>query len=134
MSSNTARSDDENHHNLLAPVAYLESSDFTSLDRLRSPIAQNKTCIVMVQADWCSACNAAKPHFQKFAEKYIDSVMCLTIEHDKKSKDNGKRFEIVERIKPDFEGFPDYMLFKNGVYVPREITGRTEKHLADFAR
>lgn len=115
-------------NHLLLPIMYLESSDFTSKDRFKH--FHDKTCVVMVQANWCPACDDAKPHFQKFAEQVDRSVVCLTVEDTKESKD--RVMDVVQRIKPTFEGFPDYLLFKNGDYVPKEITGRTEKHLAAF--
>jgi thiol-disulfide isomerase/thioredoxin len=113
---------------LVPPIAYLESKDFTKGINLKN--FKNKTCIVMVQANWCGACQAAKPHFQEFASnnKY---VVCLTIEEDDKDP---QRMDIVKKLKPSFEGFPDYLLFKNGKFINKEINGRTKAALEEFAK
>ena len=122
-----------NQKYLVPPVIYLESKDFTKSNNLKH--FTDKTCVVMVQTNWCPACTAAKSHFQNFAATCDKSVACLTIDggDDGGDEDSLKRIAIVSALKPAFEGFPDYLLFKNGKYVAgREIAGRTERHLNDF--
>lgn len=117
---------------LLPPIVYLESKDFTK-GKNDLKHFKNKTCIVMVQANWCGACQNAKPHFQEFAASNKNMV-CLTIEEDDKDPDSSKRLNIVKNLKPSFDGFPDYLLFKNGKFVNKEINGRTKAHLEEFAK
>ena len=116
---------------LLPPIIYLDSKDFTSAGNLKA--FKDKTCIVMVQANWCGACKSAKPAYQSFASKN-KNVVCLTIEEDSASSDNSERLDLVKKLKPSFEGFPDYLLFKKGTYVDKEINGRTEASLEEFSR
>ena len=87
----------------------------------------------MLQANYCGHCTTAKPAFQNFAGKH-KSVACLTIQgdDDSNSSDVKKMIDLVIKLKPTFEGFPDYLLFKDGKYVSREIGGRTETALEEF--
>ncbi|CCV02145.1 Thiredoxin-like [Invertebrate iridovirus 25] len=114
---------------LLHPVIYLESKDFTNKGNLKP--FKNKTCVIMVQANYCGHCTTAKPDFQKFAEKN-KSVVCLTIQGDGDDPDTKKLVDIISKIKPSFQGFPDYLLFKGGQIVNKEINGRTEAALQEF--
>jgi hypothetical protein len=68
----------------------------------------------MVQANWCGACTAAKPLFQKFALRKPNGTICLTIEEDAQDPDSERRMAIVMKLKPQFEGFPDYLVFEKG--------------------
>lgn len=115
---------------LLPPVIYLESKDFTPSGNLKH--FKDKTCVVMVQANYCGHCTSAKPQFQKFAENN-KSVVCLTIQGDgEEDPDVEKMVKLVTKIKPSFQGFPDYLLYKNGKFVRKEINGRTEASLIEF--
>jgi thiol-disulfide isomerase/thioredoxin len=109
---------------LLDPILYLETKDFTPSGNLKH--FKNKTCVIMVQANYCGHCTSAKPEFQKFARNN-QSVVCLTIQGDNKEMVN-----LITSIKPTFEGFPDYFLFKRGKFVNKEINGRTEADLEQF--
>jgi len=115
----------------LPPVIYLEFKDFTNSGDLKH--LKDKTCIIMVQASFCGHCIDAKPHFQKFAEKN-KNVGCLTIQGDGDSKDEKKMVDLITQIKPSFQGFPDYLLYKNGKLVDKEINGRTESSLEEFIK
>lgn len=115
---------------LLPPVIYLESKDFTPSGNLK--YFKDKTCVVLVQSNNCGHCTVAKPHFQKFANNN-KSVVCLTIENDD-NPDAKKMLDLVSQIKPSFEGFPDYLLYKNGKFVNKEINGRTEASLEEYAK
>lgn len=114
---------------LLPPVIYLESKDFTSSGNLKH--FKDRTCIVMIQANYCGHCTTAKPHFQKFAENN-KSVICLTIQGDGHDPDVKKMVNLITKIKPSFQGFPDYLLYKNGKLVEKEINGRTEEALMEY--
>ncbi len=118
---------------LLPPVIYLESKDFTPSGNLK--YFKDKTCVIMVQANYCGHCTAAKPDFQKFAEKN-KSIICLTIQGDEEEEelDIEKLMKLVTKIKPSFQGFPDYLLYKKGKFVPKEINGRTQDSLVEFIK
>jgi thiol-disulfide isomerase/thioredoxin len=117
---------------LLSPVLYLEAKDFNSNLDLKH--FKNKTCVVMVQANFCGHCTSAKPHFQKFAEKNKPNVVCLTIEGDDNTPETEKLLNLVKKLKPSFGGFPDYLLFKNNKFVQKEINGRTAEALEEFIK
>jgi thiol-disulfide isomerase/thioredoxin len=118
---------------LLSPILYLESKDFTIKKHLKHSSLREKTAIVMVQANKCGHCSSAKPAFQKFAEKNKD-IACLTIQCNmgNSTEEEKKLMNIVLELKPDFQGFPDYMKFVNGKYIREEISGRDEKALQKF--
>ena len=114
---------------LLSPVIYLESKDFSSSGNLKH--FKDRTCVVMIQANYCGHCTTAKPHFQKFAENN-KSVICLTIQGDGDDPDVKKMVNLITKIKPSFQGFPDYLLYKKGKLVKKEINGRTEEALMEY--
>jgi thiol-disulfide isomerase/thioredoxin len=114
---------------LLPPVIYLESKDFTPSGNLKH--FKDKTCVIMVQANYCGHCTSAKPDFQKFAENN-KSVICLTIQGDDERPDVEELVQLVTKIKPSFQGFPDYLLYKKGKFIQKEIDGRTEASLVKF--
>ncbi|CCV02319.1 Thioredoxin-like [Invertebrate iridescent virus 30] len=116
---------------LLPPIIYLESKDFTSNGNLKH--FKNKTCVVMIQANYCGHCTDAKPHFQKFANNN-KNIMCLTIEGDGEDPDVKKMVNLITKIKPSFQGFPDYLLYKNGKLINKEINGRTEEALNEYIK
>jgi hypothetical protein len=41
---------------------------------------------------------------------------------------------LISKIKPTFQGYPDYLLYKNGQLVEKEINGRTEASLEEFIK
>lgn len=119
---------------LLSPILYLESKDFTASGTLKH--FKDKVCIIMVQANYCGHCTTAKPDFQKFADKNKD-VVCLTIQGDGDNPEDSevkRMVELITKIKPTFQGFPDYLLFKNGKLIEKEINGRTEASLEEFLK
>ena len=117
------------------PVAYLENKDFDAEGRLVARgIPKDKPVVVMLQSSWCPHCSSAKPAFQQFANAVQESVFCATVHADgdrPSEKALGKR---VKQLKPNFRGFPDYVLYVNGNRIDREITGRDVPHLRDFSR
>lgn len=114
---------------LLNPILYLEPKDFTPSGNLKH--FKNKTCVIMVQANYCGHCTSAKPEFQKFARNN-KSVVCLTIQGDGDDPKTKDMVNLITLIKPAFEGFPDYFLFKRGKFVNKDIVGRTEADLEQF--
>ena len=114
-------------------VAYLEDQDFDLSGKLINPdVPKNVPVVIMMQASWCPHCTNAKPAFQQFADQYKGKVFCATIQSDGERASEkllGKRLEV---IKPGFQGFPDYVLYKNGSRVNKEITGRGVEQLESF--
>lgn len=120
---------------LTAPVIYLELKDFKvkSNGEINLKHFKNKICVVMVQANYCGHCNTAKPQFQKFANNNRD-VVCLTIQGDGDSPDAKELVQLITKMKPSFQGFPEYLLFKDGKLVDKEINGRDEAALEEFIK
>ena len=116
------------------PVAYLEDSDIDSQGNLvNSQIPKDIPVVVMLQASWCPHCTSAKPAFQEFADKYQGKVFAATVQADGDKESEKKLGKRVSQIKPGFRGFPDYVLYKNGRRVDKEIGGRGVSDLAKFA-
>ena len=117
------------------PIAYLEDTDFNKSGKLINPnIPKDVPVVVMIQASWCGYCQKAKPSFQEFANNNQDKVFCATIQVDgsrPSEKALGKR---IKSIKKNFKGFPDYLLYKSGSLVNRNISGREVSHLEDFSK
>jgi thiol-disulfide isomerase/thioredoxin len=107
------------------PVYYLQRSDFDDNGYLTNPKLKNKKVIVMLQANYCGWCKKAKPDFLE-AAKHVhqleqnggtlesQKVVFTTIQADGDQPGESELNEIIGRIKPDFKGFPDYVLFVNG--------------------
>ena len=116
------------------PVAYLEDQDFDKKGNLITEgIPSGMPVVIMLQSSWCQHCTSAKPEFQAFAEATDGHVFCATIQVDgarSSEKALGKR---IKTLKPGFRGFPDYILYKNGYRVDKEIKGRGVRDLRDFA-
>lgn len=114
---------------LTKPVIYLDPEDFTSRGVLK--VFKHNTCIVMVQSPNCGHCTTAKPAFQAFAElcSAENKVKCLTIQADDK-----RLVDLVLKIKPSFDGYPDYFKFKNGTLTSDIIDGRDVQSLLRFSK
>ena len=120
---------------LYKPVAYLEDHDF---DEEGTLIAQNIPSgipvVIMLQVSWCPHCTSAKLEFQRFADATVGKVFCATIQIDGDRQSEKTLGERVKTLKPTLRGFPDYLLYKNGVKIGREIQGRDVRHLRDFSQ
>jgi len=115
-------------------VAYMEDDDFDHQGNLvdKIGIPKNYPVVMMIQAGWCPHCQRAKPAFQEFAHKFRDVVFCATIETDGQKPSERKLGERLNVIKPNFRGFPDYVLYLNGKRVDKEIKGRSVRDLVEF--
>lgn len=115
------------------PIAYLQDWDFDSYGNLiNTHIPQDMLVLIMIQAGFCGYCTMAKPDLQKFAEQSAGKVFVATIQADGNEpgeKELGKRLSV---IKPNFKGYPDYVLYKNGKRINAEIGGRSLKDLHEF--
>jgi len=119
---------------LVRPVAHLEDHDFDSQGNLVNPdIPRDQVVVVMAQASWCPHCTTAKPHFQEFANKHQGKMFCATIQADGDRESEKKLGQRMKKLKPNFRGFPDYMLFVGGKRVNKEVKGRNVEHLEEFS-
>lgn len=115
---------------LIKPVSYLERSDFTDQGALINPLLINKPVLIMLQAGFCGYCHQAKPDFQKFAEEGL--ITCCTLQPDGDRQSERDTKDILEKIYPDFKGYPSYILIKpDGTKIPHN-GGRSTNDLREF--
>lgn len=115
------------------PVAYLETTDFDEQGNIINPsIPTNLPVVVMAQATWCPHCTTAKPAFQEFVNKHQGKVFVGTMQADGDRPGEKGLSDLVSKINPKFRGFPEYLLFVNGKFVPKEIKGRGVADLEAF--
>jgi thiol-disulfide isomerase/thioredoxin len=116
------------------PIAYLEDQDFDKKGNLVVNIPSNMPVVVMLQSSWCTHCKTAKPEFQSFANATKGRVFCATVQVDGERESEKALGERIKIIKPNFRGFPDYLLYNNGIRIDKEIKGRDVRHLRDFSQ
>ena len=115
------------------PVYYLQVSDFDNEGNLINPqIPKDIPVVIMIQAQFCHYCSQAKPAFQKFANNMEGKVFAATIQPDGEEPGEKELMNLIEKIKPGFVGFPDYVLYIGGKRVGKNIKGRGEEHLIEF--
>lgn len=119
---------------LTYPIAHLENHDFDQRGRLvNSDIPDDIPVVIMVQASWCGHCKSAKPAFQEFADIHAPHhVFAATIQADGERESEQVLSNRLTELKPSFQGFPDYLLYKNGVRVAKNVSGRTVADLEAF--
>ena len=116
------------------PVAYLEDQDFDKDGNLIARgVPKDKPVVVMLQASWCPHCTSARPEFQAFADATAGHVFCATVQADGEFPSEKALAKRIKTLKPNFRGFPDYILYKNGRRIDREIKGRDVRSLRDFS-
>lgn len=117
------------------PIAYLEDKDFDSKGNLVAQgIPSGIPVVVMLQSSWCKHCSKAKPEFQDFANATEGRVFCATIQVDGERETEKALGRKIKIIKPNLRGYPDYLLYKNGIRIDREIEGREVHHLRHFSQ
>lgn len=114
------------------PVAYLENEDFDSDGNLHKNLHKKIPIVVFIQASWCPHCTNAKSSFQNFANMNKDKVFCATIQVDGERSSEVELGKKINKIKPEFRGFPDYILIIDGKVVSKEINGRDVSDLEEF--
>lgn len=116
-------------------VAYLENGDFNiPTKKLVNPkIPKNIPVVIMIQASWCPHCTNAKGAYQEFALKNKGKVFCATIEADGERESEKELGKNISNLISDFQGFPHYVMYFNGKKYEKSITGRSVKHLEEFA-
>ena len=116
------------------PIAYLEDRDFDSKGNLVAQgIPGGIPVVIMLQSSWCKHCSAAKPEFQAFANATEGRVFCATVQVDGERDTEKALARRIKTIKPNLRGYPDYLLYKNGIRIDKEIQGREVRHLRDFS-
>lgn len=115
-------------------IYYLQKKDFDSSGKLiNKDIPNDKFVVIMIQANFCGFCTMAKPEYKKFADTN-KNIFCCTIQSDgdvEGEKDLSKMLNIIDS---DFEGFPHYVVYKNGSKVATYKGDRTSKNLTEFVR
>ena len=94
-------------------VGYLEDSDFDG-----AHLTITGTVYVMIQANFCGACSAQKPDYQKFANRMRGrkGVMVCSISGDTFDTSGQKKlYDQIHSIFPDHAYYPEYYMFKDGV-------------------
>lgn len=115
------------------PVAYLQDFDFDSSGNLiNQSIPKNKPVIIMIQAEFCGHCTTAKPAFQDFANKNKDRVFCATIQGDGKQKGERELSKNINKIHPNFRGYPSYVVYKNNKFFKIHEGGRDLDSLTEL--
>ena len=119
---------------LTVPIIYLKNSDFDKKGNLIDPnIQKDKIVIIMIQANYCGYCTIAKPDFQEFANEISNNnskYICATIQGDGNDKKLAKR---ISKIYPNFQGYPSYIVYKDGKYLQDYQGERDKKSLKKFA-
>lgn len=116
------------------PVAYLVDSDFDVNGNLVNPkIPKDIPVLLMVQANFCGHCTHAKPAFQELAENNKGTIFAATIQGDGNEPGESELSKRISEIVPDFRGFPEYALFKNGKFLKKHEGGRSVNDLVKFA-
>ena len=115
-------------------IGYLEDHDFDKEGNLiAAEVPSDTPVVVMLQSSWCPQCREAKINFQEFANATQGRIFCATIQADGERSSEKSLGDRIKSLKPNFRGFPDYLLYVNGLRIDREVTGRDVKHLRDFS-
>jgi len=115
------------------PVAYLVNDDIDEDGNIVNDlIPKDIPVLIMVQANFCGHCTVAKPAFQTLANKNEGKIFCATIQGDGKEPGEEELGERLSKLIPEFRGFPDYVLFKNGKFVQKHEGGRSLEALEKF--
>jgi|SRR3981189_2430926 thiol-disulfide isomerase/thioredoxin len=107
------------------PVFYLQRDDFDDNGNLITPTLRNKKVVIMLQANYCGHCTNAKADYYRAAKHFEqlkmnggtsvqDRVIFATIQADGEERGERELGDLLEKIKPGFRGFPDYVLYVNG--------------------
>ena len=118
---------------LQPPIIYLENKDIDEAGNIILPadIPPNIAIILFIQTSWCSHCAKAKPFFQEFARKHNGRVLFTTIQADEQPALEQR----IKLIDPSFRGYPDYVLYKHGTRVQKQINpSRDVIALEEFIR
>lgn len=119
---------------LMYPVGYLNNEDIDDNGNIiNKKMLKYKNIVLMLQANFCHYCSLAKPDFQEFANMHPDHVLCLTIQADSDIFEQRNTAKKLIKNLPQFEGYPHYILFRDGKITTKNIEGRSVKDLESFA-
>jgi thiol-disulfide isomerase/thioredoxin len=122
-------------HFFTKPVAYLQASDFDKKGNIINPeIPINKPIVVMMHTVRCPHCINAMPEYQNFANMVGDNVFVCAIQADGTMKGEKELGAIWKSVNPEFRGFPDFGLFKNGKFVSSDLKSRNTTGLIEFSK
>jgi thiol-disulfide isomerase/thioredoxin len=114
------------------PIIYLDTTDFDDDGNLTNPsLPQDKPIFTMFQANFCGHCTNAKPDFYKFAMNNINTVICATIQGDSDLPQVKAIKDKINKIYPNFYGFPSYLIFYKGKKIIYD-QGRTANDLQKY--
>jgi thiol-disulfide isomerase/thioredoxin len=118
---------------LTHPVAYLDTNDFDENGNLTNKLLlESKLPIfIMIQAIFCGHCTRAKPWYQEFAEKNVGKVICCSIQGDSDIKEVKELTGRLNKIFPNFVGYPSYVVFNKGEKIIYD-SGRKTEDLQEF--
>jgi thiol-disulfide isomerase/thioredoxin len=118
---------------LTPPVAYLDTNDFDNDGNLinNQLLSSNLPVFIMIQAVFCGHCTRAKPWFQEFAQKNVGKVICCSIQGDSDIQSVKELTGRLNKICPDFVGYPSYVVFNKGQKTRYE-SGRKTENLQSF--
>ena len=112
--------------NFTDSVIYIEASDING-DAVSgmAPLG-----IVMLQSKGCGHCTAAKPEYQKLADRLqnVQGVQAYTVQADTDSQ----AMKAMSQMIPGFRGFPTYALFRDGRYLATYDGPRTADAIMTF--
>jgi len=111
------------------PICYLQASDFDSSGNITNKnIPRNIPVVIMALSNHCGYCTVAKPAFDEFANSYKEEVFCACIQADGNEPGEAELAGMMQ-----ISGFPEYILYRNGKRVAKEITGRDVQQLKEYA-
>ena len=88
----------------------------------------------MVKAAFCGWCKKMAPDFQAAADMLSDKVVFASIRADDGTEDEKEIAKNIQQYIPDFKGYPHLALYKNGVRIMDQPTGRSKDELVAFLR
>lgn len=111
--------------------------------------SENKVCYVNIWATWCGPCRTALPHLIELHEKFSKDIEFISICNGadrqtwrlliNENKIPGQHYYLDKeqtdlfRAKMKFQGYPTYMIIKNGTIInknaPSPTTGKIEDEL-----
>jgi thiol-disulfide isomerase/thioredoxin len=114
--------------NFTDSVIYIEDSDIKG-DHIENMPGK---AIVMIQSAGCGHCTAAKPEFQKLANRLVNSdIQAYTVQADT----DPKAARAIAKMVPGFRGFPTFITMMNGNYVATYPGGaRTADDIENFLK
>lgn len=113
-------------------VMFLESQDFSENGSLKP--SADKPVVAMLLASWCGHCKTTKPIFQQFADSENGkSVYTAVIYSDGPTTGEKQLAPRLNKLIPNFMGFPTIVKFKGGKYMGTYNGPRTVEGLKKFA-